>query len=216
MLALAMTAELHVDPHPLLDLGVFETRFEGGLETPEFVFEAMREAAAASSNDAVRDAVRAMLRHGGYKPAGRGKPASEYLRRAGAEDKLPRINLAVDACNAASLFGELPISVVDLDRATPPLRVGIADDVSYVFNSAGQEIRVRGLLCLHDAEGPCANAVKDAMRTKTRAETRRTLSLVWGTNAIAGRTAATVAWYRELLERAGAVTSDVSIIRSSP
>jgi DNA/RNA-binding domain of Phe-tRNA-synthetase-like protein len=104
------------------------------------------------------------------------------------------------------LFGELPISVVDLDRATPPLRVGIADDVSYVFNSAGQEIRVRGLLCLHDADGPCANAVKDAMRTKTHAETRRTLSLVWGTNAIAGRTAATVAWYRELLERAGATT----------
>ncbi len=205
--------ELLVEPHPLLDLGAFETRFEGALETPAVLDELMtlRASAPVTGDDTVKDAVRALLRHGGYKPAGRGKPASEYLRRADAEGGVVRINLPVDACNAVSLHSGLPISVVDLDRAVPPLRVAIAGDVSYVFNSAGQEIKVAGLLCLHDADGPCANAVKDAMRTKTHPGTRRTLSLVWGTNAIPGHTAKTVAWYRELLERTGATTHDVTL-----
>jgi DNA/RNA-binding domain of Phe-tRNA-synthetase-like protein len=218
MLVLAMMLELRVDPHPLLDLGAFETRLPGPLETPGFLDELMtlRAAAPVSANADVRGAVRELLRHGGYKPAGRGKPASEYLVRADGEGGVARINLAVDACNTVSLHSGLPVSVVDLDLATPPLRVAIADDVAYVFNSAGQEIKVRGLLCLHDALGPCANAVKDAMRTKTHAATRRTLSLVWGTHAIAGHTAATVAWYRELLERAGATTTDVDFAATRP
>jgi DNA/RNA-binding domain of Phe-tRNA-synthetase-like protein len=201
--------ELRVDPHPLLDLGVFETRFDGPLETPAFIGESMT--VVEPSSESVRNAVRALLRHGGYKPAGRGKPASEYLRRAAEEGSFPRINLAVDACNVVSLWSGLPISVVDLDRAEPPLRVGIAGDVSYVFNTAGQEIKVAGLLCLHDAGGPCANAVKDALRTKTHDGTRRTLSLVWGTNALPGHTQTVVARYRELLERAGATTSAIGL-----
>ena len=70
---------------------------------------------------------------------------------------------------------------------------------------------VGGLLCLHDAEGPCGNAVKDSQRTKTSDATRRTLSVVWGTHTLAGRTADAVAWYRELLGRAGVETQDVAI-----
>ena len=42
----------------------------------------------------------------------------------------------------------------------------------------GQEIRIDGLVCLFDAEGPCANAVKDSQRTKTSDATTRTLSAV--------------------------------------
>jgi hypothetical protein len=67
-------------------------------------------------------------------------------------------------------------------------------------------IDVAGLLCLFDAEGPCANAVKDAQRTKTTPETTRTLSVVWGTTALPGRTAATVRWYETLLSAVGAQT----------
>ena len=131
----------------------------------------------------IRKDVRDVLRHGGYKPTGRGKPASEYLVKAAAKG-LRSINLAVDACNVVSLHSGLPISVVDLDRAAAPLSVAIADaDASYVFNASGQEIRLGGLLCLHDAEGPCANAVKDSQRTKTHDGTTRTLSLVWGAKA---------------------------------
>ena len=65
------------------------------------------------------------------------------------------------------------------------------------------------LLCLHDAEGPCANAVKDSQRTKTHDGTTRTLSLVWGSNALPGYAAKVAAWYRALLEEGGASTRDV-------
>ncbi len=41
--------------------------------------------------------------------------------------------------------------------------------------------------------------MKDAQRTKTHAGTRATLSVVWGTTALAGRTATAMRWYRELL-----------------
>jgi DNA/RNA-binding domain of Phe-tRNA-synthetase-like protein len=209
-------AMLIAEPHPLLDLGAFVTRFPAPLAelaAPDWLRALFAPGAAAplASDEAVRGAVRDLLRHGGYKPTGRGKPASEYLLRAAAEGKLAAINVAVDAANAVSLHAGLPISVVDLDRARPPLRVAIAGEgASYVFNAAEQVIDVAGLLCLADADGPCANAVKDAQRTKTDGTTRATLSLVWGARALAGRTAATVAWYRELLERAGARCEDVA------
>jgi hypothetical protein len=88
--------------------------------------------------------------------------------------------------------------------------VGVAPPgASYVFNASGQAIDLGGLLCLSDADGPCANAVKDAQRTKTGADTRRTLSLLWGTVALPGRAARAEAWYRSLLERQGAATAAV-------
>ena len=106
-----------------------------------------------------------------------------------------------------SLHSGLPISVVDLDQARPPLRVDVASEgAEYVFNASGQTIDVADLLCLFDAEGPCANAVKDAQRTKTGPQTRSTLSLIWGTNALAGRAEQTEKWYRQLLEQQGATT----------
>ncbi len=148
----------------------------------------------------------------GFKPSGRSKPASEYLVRAAAEGGIDSINIAVDACNAVSLHSGIPISVVDLERATPPLRVGVAGvGARYVFNASGQEIDLEGLLCLHDADGPCANAVKDAQRTKTHGGTTRTLSVLWSSVHAPGKGAAAAAWYRDLLERAGAVTEDVVV-----
>jgi DNA/RNA-binding domain of Phe-tRNA-synthetase-like protein len=151
--------------------------------------------------------VRALLRQGGFKPTGRSKPASEYLLKAVRDNQLSSINLAVDACNVVSLHSGLPISVVDLDRAREPFRVGIAPaGASYVFNPSGQTIDLSGLLCLFDAEGPCANAVKDAQRTKTTDATHRTLSLLWGTTALSGRAAAAETWYRSLLQQHGATT----------
>src|SRR5207244_5660329 len=105
------------------------------------------------SDENTRDAIRKLLRHGGFKPAGRSKPASEYLVKAVGEGKLGSINVAVDACNVVSLHSGLPISVVDLDRARPPLRIGVAPTgASYVFNASGQTIDLAGLLCLFDAE----------------------------------------------------------------
>lgn len=199
---------LQVDPHPLLDLRALRTRFPGPLAelpSPPWLRALLDASAPAplARDEELRGAVRALLRQGGYKPTGRGKPSSEYLVRAAEEGGLGSIDLAVDACNVASLHGGLPISVVDAERLRSPLRVGIAPaGSSYVFNTSGQEIDLEGLLCLFDADGPCANAVKDAQRTKTRPQTRETLSIVWGTQAFPERTRALLAWYRELLERA--------------
>jgi DNA/RNA-binding domain of Phe-tRNA-synthetase-like protein len=163
--------------------------------------------APLKSDEAVRTAVRDLLRHGGYKPTGRGKPASEYLIRAVGENALSSINAAVDACNIVSLHSGLPISVVDLDLAEAPFRVGVAKEgESYVFNASGQTIDLAGLLCLFDAKGPCANAVKDAQRTKTTPATRKTLSVIWGTHALEGRAAQAMEWYRKLLGELGAET----------
>jgi DNA/RNA-binding domain of Phe-tRNA-synthetase-like protein len=205
---------LEVAPHPLLDVRSFVTIFPaplGTLTTPGAIADLLKPGATAplSADDSVRSAVRDLLRHGGYKPTGRGKPASEYLVRASAEGQLSAINLAVDACNAVSLHSGLPISVVDLDRAAAPLRVAIAGEGErYVFNASGQEIDLAGLLCLFDAAGPCANAVKDAQRTKTHAGTARTLTVIWGTSALPGRSERAERWYRELLAGAGAKTEN--------
>lgn len=206
---------LTIDPHTLLDLGAFVTRFPCPLGSLAVAAEvtalfAVDAAAPLQSDDATRDAVRTLLRHGGFKPTGRSKPASEYLLKAIREGILSSINVAVDVCNAVSFHSGLPISVVDLDRVREPLRIGVAESgVSYVFNASGQTIDVGGLLCLFDVDGPCANAVKDAQRTKTSAETVRTLSLVWGTLALPGRATQATAWYRQLLELQGACTSPV-------
>jgi DNA/RNA-binding domain of Phe-tRNA-synthetase-like protein len=205
------------DAHPLLMASAFTTTLPtalGEMVTPADVLALLRPDAAAplQRSDDVRAAIRDLLRVGGYKPTGRGKPASEYLVRASEEGALGPINPVVDVCNAVSLNSGLPISVVDLDRAAAPFRIGIADaGASYVFNAGGQEIDVSGLLCLFDAAGPCANAVKDSQRTKTTPETRRTLSVIWGTSGHEDRLAQAVSWYRALLTGAGAATEDVTI-----
>ena len=202
-----------IDEHPLLDAGAFTTTFPrtlGEMETPSPIRDLLRAGAAApmASSDEIRKLVRDLLRHGGYKPTGRGKPASEYLIGASADGGIASINVAVDACNAVSLHSGLPISVVDLDLARPPFRIGVAQEgSSYVFNPSGQTIDLAGLLCLFDADGPCANGVKDSQRTKTRGETTRTLTVIWGTRALPDRAAAAMAWYRELLASGGASTA---------
>jgi DNA/RNA-binding domain of Phe-tRNA-synthetase-like protein len=188
------------------------------MATPGEIGELLRPEATAplQRDEAARGAIRDLLRWGGYKPTGRGKPASEYLVRAMSEGALASINLAVDACNAVSLHSGLPISVVDLELAGAPFRIGVASaGASYVFNATGQEIDLGGLLCLFDGAGPCANAVRDAQRTKTRPATTRTLSVVWGTVGEEERLQAAAAWYRALLEEAGVAIAPVEVRQSA-
>jgi DNA/RNA-binding domain of Phe-tRNA-synthetase-like protein len=124
-------------------------------------------------------AVRDMLRHGKYKPAGRAKPSSEYLLAAalageGPIGEFPLVNGPVDANNAVSLEWGYPASVFDAAKAGPELllRRGAAGE-SYVFNSSGQAIGLEDLVvaCRRSPDGtgawePCGNPVKDAMATK--------------------------------------------------
>lgn len=210
-----------IEPHPELDAGVFVSelpRALGEIDSPPALVAglALDHPAPLSRSEEVRAAVRDLLRHGGYKPTGRGKPASEFLVRAAERGELSSINPVVDACNVVSLASGLPISVIDLDRATPPLSIAVAPAGSeYVFNASGQTIKLDGLLCLMDSGGPCANAVKDSQRTKTGAATRRTLSVIWGTTRLPGRTEAALAWYRELMETLGATTQEPSALSTA-
>jgi DNA/RNA-binding domain of Phe-tRNA-synthetase-like protein len=205
-------------PHPTLRARAFTSAFPiplAELAPPAWLTAlfALEADTPVRRDESLREAIRALLRHGGYKPTGRGKPSSEYLVRAVGDGALGSINLAVDACNAVSLASGFPISVVDLARAREPFSLALgAADAQYVFNSSGQVIDIEGLLCLCDADGPCASAVKDAQRTKTTPATTATLSLVWGCAGFEERLERTVRWYRELLERAGATTAEVELV----
>ena len=212
-----MSIALQVEPHPLLHARAFATRLPaplGEVASPAWLTEllALQADAPLSPDDAVKKTVRDLLRHGGFKPSGRSKPASEYLVRTASGDGLRSINAVVDTCNVVSLHSGIPISVVDLQRARPPFRLAVGEpETRYVFNPSGQIIDVSGLLCLFDAEGPCANAVKDAQRTKTDATTTETLSVLWGPLSLAERVDGATAWYRELLERLGATTEPAAL-----
>jgi DNA/RNA-binding domain of Phe-tRNA-synthetase-like protein len=213
-----MIDPITAEHHPLLRPSAFVTDLtaagDAGLQAPPWLTDLLRADATApfDYDEDVRAHVRDALRTAGYKPTGRGKPASEYLRRAAADGTLGPINLPVDACNVVSLHTGFPISVVDLDRARPPFRIITAGpEDAYVFNPSGQEIRLAGLPCLFDADGPCANAIKDAQRTKTHAATRRTLSVLWACQPHEERARAAVAWYRDLLHQAGAPTTRVGV-----
>ena len=165
----------------------------------------------------LRTAVRDMLRQKGYRPTGRGKPSSEYLATALAEGRWPQINVAVDAGNHASLASGLPISVVDRDLLRGALSVAsCGEGKAYVFNAGGQTIDLAGLVCLHDEDGPCANAVKDAQRTKTRPETTRVLAVVWGCDTgMPGRTERAAAGLADAFTRAGAEVARIETAQAT-
>lgn len=211
---------LTLDPHPLLDAVAFTSTWPGplgGLDAPSLrTFFAPGAAAPLQADDVVRAAVRELLRQGGFKPTGRSKPASEYLVKAVEEGWLSPargINACVDACNAVSLHSGLPISVVDLDLARPPLRLATCPPgTRYVFNPSGQEIDLGGLICLWDAEGPCGGPVKDSQRTKTHEGTTRTLTVIWGSAALPGRTQAAWEWHDTLLRGLGVDSERVACV----
>jgi DNA/RNA-binding domain of Phe-tRNA-synthetase-like protein len=139
---------------------------------------------------AVKEGVRAMLRRGGFKPSGRNKPASEYLAQAAREGRFPRINNLVDVNNLLSLESGLPISLLDLGAVGERLvlRYGGGGE-KYVFNPAGQEIELKGLVCACRAEGeasvPLGNAIKDSMAGKLKEGTRDVVGVVYATRGAA-------------------------------
>jgi DNA/RNA-binding domain of Phe-tRNA-synthetase-like protein len=210
---------LTVHSHPLLALRAFLTQFPAPLDSlPHEAYGTLLSAAAQAPftpTEGVRTAIRELLRHGGFKPTGRSKPASEYLVRAAKAGQLNSINAAVDVGNVVALHSGLPVSVVDVARLVPPLVVKLAPPGSrYVFNASGQEIEVENLLCLEDGQGPCANPVKDAQRTKTDGGTTQTLTVVWGSTALGELVDEAVGWAWELLGRVSATCEAVT--RTSP
>ena len=207
--------QIDIPPYPDFKPAIFITSFPeeiGELPSPEWLLSLLDlevETPVARSEE-LRTSVRDLLRHKGYKPTGRGKPASEYLVKAAESGRLGNINMPVDTCNVVSLHSGFPISVVDLEKIKAPFSIQPGDaEASYVFNLSGQEISVAGLLCLHDAAGPCANAVKDSQRTKTSHATTQTLSIIWGLSSFEDQLAQALVWYHALLNKLGASTQVV-------
>lgn len=132
----------------------------------------------------VRQRVRGILRHGKYKPTGRGKPASEFLLRAALSDTFPLVNGPVDVNNAISLASGFPGSIFDADLSGRQLliRRGLPDE-EYVFNPSGQTIDLEDLLlvCRKAPDGweACGNPVKDAMITKISAKTENVVAVLY-------------------------------------
>jgi DNA/RNA-binding domain of Phe-tRNA-synthetase-like protein len=213
---------LNVAPHPLLRPAAFTTTFPkplGELPTPPSVMDllTMEAQGPIARSEEIRMAVRNLLRHWGHKPAGRGKPASEYLIRAVDRGDLGSINLAVDICNVISFHSGFSIALVDLDVADPPFRVDRgAEGASYIFNQSDQEMSLEGLICLSDASGPCGNPVKDSQRTKTHPGSTRTLTVIWGATGFPDQLAGAVQWYRELLEESGGMVEEVPVNLEGP
>jgi DNA/RNA-binding domain of Phe-tRNA-synthetase-like protein len=179
--------------HPTLRLGLV---YAGNVSvlpaSAELLFELasleeeLRNAPERFSEE-VRAELRNVLRRGGYKPTGRGKPASEFLLGQALGDGVPRINGLVDINNLASLRHAHPISVFDADLLGPDtaVRFGRADE-SYVFNASGQSMDIQGLpvICRGQGQEPVGNAVKDSMLCKVGASTRRALFVVYGSRAL--------------------------------
>ena len=128
----------------------------------------------------MRKAVRNMLRNGSYKPAGRGKPACEYLARMIDEGRrLPMIHPVVDIFNYLSARHQVPISVWDVDchdDCDISFELGLPSD-TYAFNYSGHEIKLADLIVgCAVCEGnrkPLVSPVKDAHSVKVSEATNR-------------------------------------------
>lgn len=139
------------------------------------------EAGRAGGDEAIRTAVRAILRNGRYRPSGRGKPAQEYLVRVYNDQKqLELINNVVDVNNAVSLRHGLPISAFDADKidGEPLIRLG-REGERYQFNASGQQLECHDLVVVCDRRGPIGSPVKDSQPTKVFAGATSILYVVY-------------------------------------
>ncbi|TXT50477.1 MAG: B3/4 domain-containing protein [Spirochaetes bacterium] len=181
-------------------IGLVEARGVDFRPSPPGKFSALAESFARGGGAAVspdrKAAVRAMLRYGIYKPAGRAKPSSEYLAQAALEGDFPAVNHMVDATNIVSLQTGYPISLVDLGKTGFELLLRRGrDGEGYVFNPGGQEIDCRDLLCLcrkiedGDIHGfvPTANPVRDSMATKVFQGVETVLAVIYAPEGPEGR-----------------------------
>jgi DNA/RNA-binding domain of Phe-tRNA-synthetase-like protein len=136
---------------------------------------------------AVKDAVRGLLKTGGFKPSGRNKPASEYLAQAAREDRFPAINNLVDVNNFVSLSTGLPISLLDAAEFGEVLLLRYGrEGERYVFNAGGQEIDLDGLICAcaESSDMPLGNPIKDSLTGKIKDSTRSVVGIIYAPSSM--------------------------------
>ena len=187
-----MTLRVAIDPN-VVDLAVGLVEASGvRIAQPDsaLVSQSQQQARAVrdegpEGGDERRQAVRQLLRAGGFKPSGRSKPAQEYLlRSASRQGEWPAILNAVDVLNIVSLRSGLPISLISLDRMGTALLIRYGQrGERFVFNQAGQELDVEGLICVCRQQGddaiPIGSPVKDSQVAKVTAADRHLLGCIF-------------------------------------
>jgi DNA/RNA-binding domain of Phe-tRNA-synthetase-like protein len=211
-----------IENHPILNAVIFEAVFSCNVSKlcyPDLVNDILsgNTFVPLTNTDEIKRSIRDLLRYGGYKPAGRGKPSSEYLQRTVSDTGFPKINPVVDVGNVISYYSGLPVSVVDRDRVKEPFGIRIGkENEKFIFNSAGQEIDLKGLLCFTDIDGPCANPVKDSMRSKISGESVTAITVLWGTIDLLEHVKKTFDWYVDMLKvidsGCGVTQSTISVL----
>jgi DNA/RNA-binding domain of Phe-tRNA-synthetase-like protein len=160
----------------------------------------------------IKDAVRNLLKTGGFKPSGRNKPASEYLAQAAREGRFPFINNLVDINNLISLRTGLPMSLLDTEAVGENLLLRFGrEGERYVFNSGGQEIELKGLICAcnGDRDEPLGNAVKDSMTGKIKEHTKHVVAVIYAPShgSLAQVAREQIEVFAQLLETEGRASS---------
>lgn len=129
-----------------------------------------------------RVAVRKLLKHGGFSPTGRNRPAQELLVRDLQErGSFHLINNVVDVNNLVSLETLVPISVFDVDKSGEDIDVRLGEPgESYVFNASGHALDVKRLIVCARAGGePIGSPVKDSAATKVFEGATRYLGVMY-------------------------------------
>ena len=193
--------KISLPDHPLFKPIVFSTSYSKQLsviEYPKQVRDCLKNdfIAPLKTCDSIKNAIRELLRHTGFKPAGRAKPSSEYLRSF-QENSFPEVN--VQWIQEISFLYIVVASVLSTNQSRAvSICIGKSGE-NYQFNKSGQTIDIGGLLCFCDASGPCANPVKDSQRTKTDGTTIDTLTILWGSKTVSEQVAKAFEWYADLL-----------------
>ncbi len=134
-----------------------------------------------------RVAVRKLLKHGGFSPTGRNRPAQELLVRDLQErGGFHLINNVVDVNNLVSLETLVPISVFDVDKSGEEIEVRLGEPgESYVFNASGHVLDVKRLLVCARAGGePIGSPIKDSAATKVFEGASRYLGVMYAPAAL--------------------------------
>ena len=125
--------------------------------------------------------IRNLLKTGGFKATGRNKPASEYLIQALKEDRFPFINNLVDINNYLSVKSAFPISLLDSDITGPSALIRFGkENEKYIFNTSGQELDLKGCICICDEKGePLGTPVKDSMKGKLKENSENVIGIIF-------------------------------------
>lgn len=183
-----MEITLSRDVMGLVRLGVFKMRdckIDSGRNSMEDLLSAKEEEIRSRFGGMTPGEIpqmrpaRRLYRAAGLDPT-RNRPSSEALTRRILKGKaLPRINPAVDLCNACAVSYFLPIGLYDLDKLSPPIHARLGREGESYEGLGKPEVHLAGRFCLEDLQGPFGNPSSDSKRTSVDESTKNLLWVIY-------------------------------------